>query len=85
MNQESSSNLVNHWNHAVSGYRLTLKSYLEALNTKQSQCEYELHQLVTNIKFSERKDRMLVLMEEQEKITLLIDDLERILDEGAAS
>jgi hypothetical protein len=85
MNQESSSNLVNHWNHTVNGYRLTLKSYLEALNTKQSQCEYELHQLVTNIKFSERKDRMLVLMEEQEKITLLIDDLERILDEGAAS
>ncbi|MCM3690953.1 hypothetical protein [Neobacillus niacini] len=85
MNQESSSNLVNHWNHAVSGYRLTLKSYLEALKTKQRDCENELHQLVTNTKISERKDRMLVLIEEQDKISQLIDDVERILDEGVAS
>ncbi|MFF2447461.1 hypothetical protein ACFVSW_10160 [Neobacillus sp. NPDC058068] len=85
MNQESSSNQDFQWNETVHRYKVKLRNYLEVLNTKQSDCEYELHQLVTNIsiKFSERKHRTLELMEEQEKIKQLKDNLETILlDKG---
>jgi hypothetical protein len=85
MNQEISSNLVSNWNNTVKGHIVTLKKYLVVLNNKQSDCEYKLHQLVTNtsIKFSERKTKTLELMEEQEKMKRLIEDLERIIpDKG---
>jgi hypothetical protein len=85
MNQESSSNLDSHWNKAVDSYKVKLRNFLDELNNKQSHCEYELHQLVTNtsIIFSERKQRTLELMEEQEKIKQLMDKLEMILlDKG---
>ncbi|MDQ6598095.1 hypothetical protein [Bacillus salipaludis] len=85
MNQELSSNLDKYWNEAVNSYKGKLRNYLEILNNKQSDCEDELHQLVTNtsIKFSERKHRTLELMEQQEKVNQLIDELETILlDKG---
>ncbi len=87
MNYDLSSDLVHSWNTTVEGYIETLRNYLEILNQKQSDCEYELHQLVTNtsIKLSERKTRMLELMEEQEKLKELIDDLERILQDSGES
>jgi antitoxin component HigA of HigAB toxin-antitoxin module len=87
MNQDSASNLVHSWNTTVKGYIETLRNYLEVFNQKQSDCEYELHQMVTNtsIKLTERKTLTLELMEEQEKIIELIDDLERILQDSGDS
>jgi hypothetical protein len=87
MNHDLSFDLVHSWNTTIECYIETLRNYLEILNQKQSDCEYELHKLVTNtsIKLSERKTRTLELMEEQEKLKELIDDLEIILQDSGES
>jgi hypothetical protein len=84
MNQDLSSNLVQIWNTTVKDYIETLRNYSEVFNQKQRECEYELHQLVSNtsIKLTERKTLTLELMEEQEKLIELINDLERILEDS---
>ncbi|WP_423798186.1 hypothetical protein [Neobacillus sp. SAB-20_R2A] len=82
MNLESSSNieLLNKWNEMINGYKLELSSFKDLLSKKQSECENELHGLVANtsISFSERSNRMLALIKEQETIKHLIDDLEKV-------
>ena len=83
LNHESLLNnefvLVN-WNEKISNFMLDIRNYVTVLTQKQIDCEKELHDLVenTSIKLSDRRDKMMLLIEEQDNLTKLIVDLKGI-------
>ncbi|WP_462411410.1 hypothetical protein [Neobacillus sp. Marseille-QA0830] len=62
---------------SLNDFHSNLTTYKDLLTIKQSECENKLHDLVkdTSVSFLDRKNQMLSLMEEQEKIKNLVDVL----------
>ena len=78
----NANNILNDWNNFIAEYKIQIRYYLELLDQKKSECEDELHQLVSNtsIELTERTNKMISLMKEQEDMKQLFDLLKEIIE-----